>query len=170
MENGVSSNIQSPGSAVRNSSGIFYVLKDLSSYTLSMTKWCKKLKVLSLNSNLSAHILAETFCNLSFISTHFGIQPVYTFCFVSYIFEPCIEAQMHKNATSITSWPMPGRTWCQCWKSGLGMDWCRSRKESFGLQVSPLTHPMSRYILMPKGAISKSQLKFTATKGACVWK
>ena len=36
MENGVSSNLRSPGGAVRNSSGIFYVLKDLSSYTLSM--------------------------------------------------------------------------------------------------------------------------------------
>ena len=36
MENGVSSNLQSPGGAVRNSSGIFYVRKDLSSYTLSM--------------------------------------------------------------------------------------------------------------------------------------
>ena len=33
MENGVSSNLQSPGGAVRNSSGIFYVVKDLSSYT-----------------------------------------------------------------------------------------------------------------------------------------
>ena len=38
MENGVGSNLQSPGRAVRNSSGIFYVLKDLSSYTLSMVK------------------------------------------------------------------------------------------------------------------------------------
>ena len=36
MENGVSSNLRSPGGADRNSSGIFYVLKDLSSYTLSM--------------------------------------------------------------------------------------------------------------------------------------
>ena len=35
MENGFSTNLQSPGGAVRNSSGIFYVLKDLSSYTLS---------------------------------------------------------------------------------------------------------------------------------------
>ena len=38
MENGVSSNLQSPGGAVCNSSGIFYVLKDLSSYTLSMSQ------------------------------------------------------------------------------------------------------------------------------------
>ena len=37
MENGVSSNLQSPGGAVCNSSGIFYVLKDVSNYTLSMT-------------------------------------------------------------------------------------------------------------------------------------
>ena len=40
MENGVSSNLRSPGGAVRNSSGIFYVLKDLSSYTLSMVLRC----------------------------------------------------------------------------------------------------------------------------------
>ena len=38
MENGGSSNLQSPGGAVRNSSGFFYVLKDLSSYTLSMVE------------------------------------------------------------------------------------------------------------------------------------
>ena len=60
MENGVSSNLRSPGGAVRNSSGIFYALKDLSSYTLSMGVPRYILSTLFFNPLWHVHMIASS--------------------------------------------------------------------------------------------------------------